>query len=234
MTPSGDPAARGRARLKQHYDALGGGQDAEAWYEDPALDELCKWGGFGKARNVVEIGCGTGRFAERLLRDHMALDAAYFGLDLSPVMAGLSTTRLSPFGDRCRIVTGDVVEGLPIADHSVDRVVAAFVLDLLQHQDIHNVLKEVRRVLVPDGLFCAASLAPGQTAAQRIRGLGWRIIQWLTPLRVGGCRPLSLPDLLQKDWRIQNYVQCNIKNCAVASICAQPFSTKWDDRKRVL
>lgn len=229
--PTDERAARARRRLMQHYDALGHGQDAEAWYEDPALDDLCSKGRFEQARSVVEIGCGTGRFAQRLLHNHLPVEATYFGLDLSPVMVDLSRNALLPFGERCRVESGDVTAGLPQENHSVDRIVAAFVLDLLAHEDIYLVLKEARRVLVPGGLFCAASMAPGQSATQRLRSHGWRIVQWLAPLRVGGCRPLSLPDIIGGDWIVQDYVQRNINNCAVASICAAPLSAQWDERK---
>ena len=40
--------------------------------ERRALDALAEQGDFGRARAVLEFGCGTGRFAARLLRDHAA------------------------------------------------------------------------------------------------------------------------------------------------------------------
>ncbi|MGI9412378.1 MAG: class I SAM-dependent methyltransferase, partial [Hyphomicrobiales bacterium] len=125
-TAAGDAVRH--ARLRAHYDALGAGQDAEAWYEDPALDDLCDRGRFAEARAVFEFGTGTGRFAERLLASHLPDDATYIGTDLSPVMVGLAQARLVRFGSRCQITQAGGAIEIPLDDRSVDRVVAAFVL----------------------------------------------------------------------------------------------------------
>jgi len=212
------------ARLRAHYDALGADQDAEAWYEDPALDDLCAHGRFEEARSVFELGAGTGRFAERLLASHIPDDADYTGTDLSPVMVALARKRLERFGPRCRIVeSGGPIE-IPLGDGAVDRVVAAFVLDLLTGEEIVRFLSESRRVLSPGGMLCAASLDDGRGLAARVKSAGWRLVHLIAPLRVGGCRPIGLRQRLGTDWTVHNYVRRNIKYVAVASVCAQPAS----------
>lgn len=222
--PSFETAAR-RAGLKAHYDGLGGAQDDEAWYEDPAFDALIAISDFGSASSVLEIGCGTGRFAERLLSEALPDNATYLGIDLSPVMVGLTRQRLVRFGARCRVLEADAIEGLAVGDASFDRVVATFVLDLMSTGETTAVLAEARRVLKPDGFLCAASMARGQTVGERFRNLGWRLVHAIAPLKVGGCRPLSLQETLSKGWISQGYVRRTIGNCAVASMCARPDST---------
>jgi ubiquinone/menaquinone biosynthesis C-methylase UbiE len=219
-----------RSRLQAHYDALGAGQDAQAWYEDPAFDDLCANCAFEEAGAVLEVGCGTGRFAERLLRQHLAPQATYFGLDLSAVMVELTRHRLAGFGARCRVEQGDAVAGLPVDSGAVDRVVMAFVLDLLTGAETAAVLREARRVLKPGGLLCAASLARGQGLAQRLRSFGWRLVHTVAPLRVGGCRPVTLPETLGQGWKTTHYMHRSINNCAVASISARPFPDSWDEQ----
>ena len=44
-----------------------------------------------------------------------------------------------------------------------DRFVSNYVFDLLSGEDIHALLKEAHRVLVPDGYLCASSLTEGLT-----------------------------------------------------------------------
>ena len=175
--------ATARARLKAHYDALGAGQDGEAWYEDPAYDDLIAHGCFENAGHVVEIGCGTGRFADRLLKDHLAAESVYYGLDLSPVMVGLTRDRLVPYAARCAVEQGDAVAGLALGDRTADRVVMAFVLDLLTVEEAQTVLAEARRVLVSDGLLCVASLDRGQALGPRLRSFGWSVIHRFAPLK---------------------------------------------------
>jgi len=214
------PAAR--RQLRDHYDSLGTGQDREAWYEDPAFDDLTAMCRFEAAERVVELGCGTGRLAERLLTDHLAGSARYLGFDASPVMAGLTAGRLARFGARCRVAVCDIIEGLPLADGAADRLVMTFVLDLLEPAEAQAVLDEARRVLAPDGLICLSGLDRGGGPRQRLRGLGWRIVRALAPLKVGGCRPIDLEKKLESGWIVQENVRRNIKNCAIASVCARP------------
>ena len=213
------------ARLRAHYDALGAEQDAEAWYEDPALDDLCAHGRFEAARSVFELGVGTGRFAERLLTSHMPDDAGYTGTDLSPVMVSLARERLERFGSRCRIIESTGPIAIPLGDGVADRVVAAFVLDLLTGEEIAQFLSEARRVLETGGILCAASLDDGRGLAARLKSAGWRLVHLIAPLKVGGCRPIGLRERLGSDWTVQNYVRRNIKYVAVASVCAEPAST---------
>ena len=53
------------------YDRIGAGQDSQAFYEDRATRLLIRHGAFERARSVLEFGCGTGRFAARLLARHL-------------------------------------------------------------------------------------------------------------------------------------------------------------------
>lgn len=222
-----------RARLRSHYDGLGAAQDDESWYEDPAFDDLTAMCGFEQAASVVEIGCGTGRLAHRLLERNLPSDAAYLGLDLSAEMVALTAVRIAPFGGRARVLHCDAVEGLPLPDHSVQRCLVTFVFDLLSPLEAHALLQEARRVLTPGGLLCAASLDHGRSLPQRLRSLGWGLVHRFAPLRVGGCRPVSLPELFCDGWSVEEYVRRNIDNCAVASICAQPLPNLWNEGKSI-
>ena len=55
------------------YDRFGKKQDCQSFYEDPALDELIAHASFEDARSVFEFGCGTGKFAARILENHGTL-----------------------------------------------------------------------------------------------------------------------------------------------------------------
>jgi SAM-dependent methyltransferase len=118
-------AGRGRRRNARDLRAIG-----------RALDEAVRRG--HPVRTALDLPCGTGRlvplFRERGIRD--------FGADIS--LAMMSRARRK-YGDRIRVLRCDA-NAIPLADASVDAVLAIrffFHLDLPTRQ---QVLREMRRV----------------------------------------------------------------------------------------
>lgn len=181
-----------RDEAKRFYDRFGARQDHQGWYEDAALELLIEHGRFGTARRVVELGCGTGKLAHRLLERELAPDASYLGFDLSSTMVELSRERLIDYGDRARVELTDGRLALDLEDASGDRFVSTYVLDLLSDADIERALGEAWRVLEPHGLLCVASLTPGVTVFSSLVSRVWSTIHRLRPALVGGCRPIRL------------------------------------------
>jgi ubiquinone/menaquinone biosynthesis C-methylase UbiE len=95
---------------------------------------------------VLDIGCGTGRFAARLLKREPG--ARVWGLDLSPGMLGRSRQRGRALGGRLQVVQGDS-ERLPFASDSFDAVTCAHSFHHYPRQPA--VLREMHRVLRPGG-----------------------------------------------------------------------------------
>ncbi len=95
------------AEAKAFYDGFGRRQDAQAFYEQGAVDDLCAHADFKSASSVVEFGCGTGRFAEALLGSLLPPEVHYVGLDLSETMVELTRERIRPFGNRAEARTTD-------------------------------------------------------------------------------------------------------------------------------
>lgn len=184
MTPS---PALSRREARVIYDAYGGRQESQAWYEDAAFDALLRHGGFATAQTVVEVGCGTGRLAERLLREALPDGARYLGLDISETMVALTRERLVPWSGRAEVRQSDGGFDLPPAD----RVVSTFVLDLLSDADIEAFLGAAAGALAPGGRLCLASLATAGLV-NRV----WAVAYRLLPRRLGGCRPVALVERL--------------------------------------
>ncbi len=61
------------------YDRIGSLQDSQAFYEDRATGLLLQHGEFSSAESVFEFGCGTGRFALRLLEEYLPPQPATAG-----------------------------------------------------------------------------------------------------------------------------------------------------------
>ena len=57
-----------RDKVKAFYDGFGKKEYSQAFYEDPVVEEIVRHADIVSAEAVVEFGCGTGRFVERLAR----------------------------------------------------------------------------------------------------------------------------------------------------------------------
>jgi ubiquinone/menaquinone biosynthesis C-methylase UbiE len=101
------------------------------------------------------------------------------------------------------LATGEL--RFPVADQSVDRVVANYVLDLLSDTDIRQLIAEARRVLRPGGKLCLVSLTHGVNVTSRLVIALWSTIFRISPSLVGGCRPIELAAYLDQDiWSIDH------------------------------
>lgn len=186
-----------------YYDRFGKKQDSQGFYEDPALDDLIAHAGFQDAQSIFEFGCGTGKLGARLLEYHLSPSATYRGCDISPVMIGLTKHRLEAFVDRAQVVMSDGAVQFPLPDHSVDRIVSSYVLDLLAEADIRRFFSEAHRTLVPGGKVCLASLTWGVSLPSRIVSSLWKAVFNLRPAIVGGCRPIELDSFVDVgQWRL--------------------------------
>jgi ubiquinone/menaquinone biosynthesis C-methylase UbiE len=84
------------------YNRIGRLQESQAPFERPALDSLIAHGRFDVATSVLELGCGTGNLAKRLLANHLPTTSSYLGIDVSERMVALSRTRIARFANRWR------------------------------------------------------------------------------------------------------------------------------------
>ena len=193
-------------QARRVYDRIARAQDWQGFYEDAATTELVARAGFDTAHAVVELGCGTGRFAATLLAEHLPPDASYVGVDLSARMVALASERLARWRDRATVTLVDGGTGVPAADGAADRFVANYVFDLLGPAETLAALAEARRVLAPGGLLCAAGLTPGGSGLARVVSRAWTSVWSRSPALVGGCRPIRLVDALDPArWEIRRH-----------------------------
>jgi ubiquinone/menaquinone biosynthesis C-methylase UbiE len=194
-----------RFQARAFYDRFGKKQDTQAFYEDAALDDLIAHAAFEKAEKVFEFGCGTGRFASRLLARHLSFSASYLGIDLSKTMIAIAAQRVLAYKERARVTQSDGSMHFPLPDHSVDRVVSTYVLDLLPETDVRQAICEASRVLMTGGMLCLVSLTQGVTFTSRLFIALWSALFRLRPSLVGGCRPILLNSFFdQQSWSV-NY-----------------------------
>jgi ubiquinone/menaquinone biosynthesis C-methylase UbiE len=192
-----------RNQAKAFYDHFGSKQDSQSFYEDKALDELIAHADFAHAHTLFELGCGTGRFALRLLTSQLPADASYVGMDLSDTMIAIAQQRLAPYAPRAQVVHSAGDMQFPLSDQSVDRVIVTYVFDLLSDADIQQAINEARRVLMPGGKLCLVSLSQGISLTSRLVCRLWSGLFRLQAPLVGGCRPIRLlPCFESTQWSV--------------------------------
>lgn len=215
--PGSRPAARPRqneavkntlsvAEAKSFYDRFGAKQDSQAFYENAALDDLVSHAALESARHVFEFGCGTGRFAERILSTILPPEATWEGADVSTTMMHIAQSRLARFGERAVVRQIDGTNPFAELRGRPDRIVATYVLDLLPREAIEAFAAGALNVLEPGGRICIASLTFGRSAASRLFIAAWRGMFRLSPRIVGGCRPIELlPFFSPAAWEVTHH-----------------------------
>lgn len=192
-------------QARRFYDRFGIKQDSQAFYESPALNKLVQFGEFEKAHDIVEFGCGTGRFALRLFNECLQNDAGYHGLDISATMVGITKRRLLSFKHRASVTLTNGSAAVPFKSDSCDRFISNYVLDLLPPDKIRVVITEAYRILRNNGLLCVTSLTFGKGAVSRAIIAFWQAIHRAYPVAVGGCRPIEVVGFISEpQWKIKH------------------------------
>lgn len=126
-----------------------------------ALEERRLWAQLGdfSGKDVVDLGCGTGRWLKRLenLRPH-----SLAGVDLSSAMLEQARVKCAP---STRLLQSDCTD-TSLGDRSADRVLASFLLSYLF--DLDAFAREAARLLRPGGVIYISDLHPNTAS------YGWR------------------------------------------------------------
>ena len=194
--------------IEGFYDRLGGWLDTQRFFKAPALNRLLHYSDFQHARYVFELGCGTGRLAEKILLSNPEL--VYHGTDLSSTMVKLAQSRLKLFGGRATVVLADSTVGIELPNGAIDRFVSTYVFDLMSTIEIQSLLADAYRILGEEGKLCLVSLTNSKQLFGRILTSMWSRVHQINPILMGGCRPLELMELVgQTKWRMLHVSQAS-------------------------
>ena len=176
---------------RKYYDRLGSRYDWFEFYEAAAKHRAFQRLNLESGCRFLNVGVGTGKDQLELQSQVMPQGLAV-GMDLSPKMARLAQTRTGG-----PILEADTVS-LPFVAGSFDRVLAAYLLDLMPLPKIPGILAEYSRVLTSGGLLVLLSLTEGVDRASRTLVSIWKSVYRLSPSFCGGCRPLMLGKLVSR------------------------------------
>lgn len=99
----------------------------------------------GQPTNILDVGCGTGRWGREMAQSFP--QATIVGFDL---VSPLETSK-TPFPANCRFVQGNVLEGLPFTDRSFDFVHQRLLVFALPAIQWPGEVRELARVTRPGG-----------------------------------------------------------------------------------
>jgi len=174
----------GLSRVRDGYDRWAAVYDHD---DNPlqALEEPLVRAALGTARgrDILDLGCGTGRHALWLAR----AGARVTGVDFSEPM--LAIARGKPGADAVRFLVHDLRAPLPFAAASFDLVLSALVLEHVR--EIAPLFLEMRRVLRPAGRTVVSEMHP----AMFLRGAQARFTDPESRERV---QPGSVPHALSE------------------------------------
>jgi putative AdoMet-dependent methyltransferase len=143
-------------RWSSNYDPVGHGTGPLLGY-DGSLDEAASMVQIPAGARVLDVGIGTGNFAERFARR----GARIWGIDISPKML-----------ERCRLAHPDFhlssgsFNPLPHITHAFDTVVSAFAYHEVARRNRGKACAEMARVLEPGGRLCLVDIIFASGAAR--------------------------------------------------------------------
>ncbi|MSQ14923.1 MAG: methyltransferase domain-containing protein [Dehalococcoidia bacterium] len=158
-------------------------------------------------QTVLDLGCGPGEYAGDILSN----GAFWYGVDLSQVMLKHAQARISgqPWG---RLVQGSAAF-VPLKSSSVDVVICSGVVDYLSQEQLAGTVKEIRRVLKPDGALCITTNLRDPFRWLRSRAPAWMPV----PLRVVG------PAYFHSEILIKVVEACDLPVMEVVELWSNPF-----------
>ena len=121
----------------------------------PFATALLDAAGLRRAQRILDVACGTG-VVTRLAAEQVGPDGTVAGLDINPAM--LAVARSVPSSGAAIEWHEASAESLPFADGSFDVVLSSLGLQFVP--DKASALREMRRVLAPDGRLAIATVGP--------------------------------------------------------------------------
>ncbi|MFX0186143.1 MAG: class I SAM-dependent methyltransferase [Candidatus Hodarchaeota archaeon] len=182
-------------QIKNMYTKLSKFYGLIEWFERQLRKKAIKFLNPSKGEIVLEIGFGRGASLVEISKA-VGETGKVYGIDLTPEMIKLSKKILTKkrMLNRVELREGDARQ-LPYENNVFDGVYIASTLELFDTPDIPLVLKEIKRVLKPNGKLCVVSIPK----EDREKSFGVKLYEWShrTFQKYASCRPIYVEDSIK-------------------------------------
>jgi ubiquinone/menaquinone biosynthesis C-methylase UbiE len=118
---------------------------------------------------AVDLGSGNGRNSFYLANNGFE---KVLGIEFAKPAVDFAQNRVEELGlhNKVSFINESLTEGIPLADESADLIIDMFVLHALNQKDREKILKEIKRVLKPNGYYLISTIgAEGEAAKDNMR-----------------------------------------------------------------
>ena len=168
------PVSRSKKEARESYDRISKFYDCtEGIFEKKSITIALEHLNIKEGEVALEIGFGTGNALIKIA-EYVGKSGSVYGIDISPKMVELTIRKINSraLSDRIKLICRDAIK-LPYPNKKFNAVFLSFALELFDTPEIPEILKEVRRVLKPDGRLGIVSLSKDNGKSIFLRIYEW-------------------------------------------------------------
>ena len=168
------PVSRSKEEAREAYDKISKFYDyTEGIFEKKYINIALSHLNIKKGEIALEIGFGTGNALIKIA-ELVGIRGLVHGIDISPKMVERTKRKINKrlLSERIILNCGDAAK-LPYPGDKFDVVFLSFTLELFDTPEIPIILKEIKRVLKPDGRLGVISLSKDNGRSPFLRLYEW-------------------------------------------------------------
>lgn len=218
-TPPSDTPQRRSLRSVEHiYTVLAPFYDALVpWISEQGRTLGLHWLDVKDGERILDVGTGTGlAFSALLARNPSGWTE---GIDAVPAMLTRARRRASRHNHDRYGLRQSRASNLPYSAQTFDAIFSSYFIDVVPPAHRMAVLKEMHRVLNPNGRLVLVHLSPPERPIERL----WARLSQAFPPLLGGAQPLESPPLLREcSFSLRRHTTCTQLGLRSAVVEAHP------------